>query len=365
MRKKTTICLNMIVKNESHVIRRCLASIKHLIDYWVIVDTGSTDGTQDTIREYLRDIPGELHERPWVNFGHNRNEALALARSKGDYFLFIDADDKIVYEPSFALPKLDKDYYYIMQNIVYNRKEGSPSKNPRPFLIKDLPDFLWSGALHEILLCYPNRTFEFIEGAINEYIHDGDRSKDPKRHEKDVQMLEESIKKGPYTSRDVFYLAQTYRGQENNTAALKMYENRAAMEGQGDETFYALFCIGCLQKTLNYPSEICWKSFCRAYLFRPSRAESLFQMTHYLMDSDNYFLGYLVAKYAIKIPHPPLLEVFHESWVYDWGIAWQLYTCCIRIGKKSQARKTLQILLDNPRLPASIRSELEMKKAHA
>ena len=72
----------MIVKDESHVIERSLASAKPLIDYWVIVNTGSTDGTQDVIREFLKDIPGELHERPWKNFGYNRTEALELAREK-------------------------------------------------------------------------------------------------------------------------------------------------------------------------------------------------------------------------------------------------------------------------------------------
>src|SRR5574340_542399 len=95
---KKTICLNMIVKNESKVIERCLASVKPIIDTWVIVDTGSTDGTQAIVREFLKDIPGELHERPWVNFGHNRNEALELARGKADYLLLIDADDKLAYE---------------------------------------------------------------------------------------------------------------------------------------------------------------------------------------------------------------------------------------------------------------------------
>lgn len=65
--KSYTICLNMIVKNEAPVIRRCLASVRPLIDSWVIVDTGSTDGTQDIIRAELHDVPGTLHQRPWRN----------------------------------------------------------------------------------------------------------------------------------------------------------------------------------------------------------------------------------------------------------------------------------------------------------
>ena len=103
-----TICLNMIVKNEAAVIRRCLDSVRPIIDYWVIVDTGSTDGTQDIIREHLRDLPGELHERPWRDFAHNRSEALELARGKGDYTLIIDADDTLEIAPGTALPDAER-----------------------------------------------------------------------------------------------------------------------------------------------------------------------------------------------------------------------------------------------------------------
>ena len=38
----TSLCLNMIVKNEAHVIRRCLDSVRPFVSHWVIVDTGST-----------------------------------------------------------------------------------------------------------------------------------------------------------------------------------------------------------------------------------------------------------------------------------------------------------------------------------
>ena len=73
--KKKTITLVMIVKNESKVITRCFDSVKDYIDYWVICDTGSTDGTQNIIISYFKekDIPGELHEDKWENFGYNRS----------------------------------------------------------------------------------------------------------------------------------------------------------------------------------------------------------------------------------------------------------------------------------------------------
>ena len=97
-----TICAALIVKNESKVIKRCLDSIKPFIDYWVVCDTGSTDDTKEIISSELSEIPGDLHDVPWVNFGHNRTKLIELCKGKADYLLLIDADEiLLVHDKSF------------------------------------------------------------------------------------------------------------------------------------------------------------------------------------------------------------------------------------------------------------------------
>ena len=84
-----TLCLVMIVKNESIILKRCFDSISDYIDYWVICDTGSTDNTKDIITTYFKEknIPGELHETPWVNFGHNRTISILVCQGIQNYVL--------------------------------------------------------------------------------------------------------------------------------------------------------------------------------------------------------------------------------------------------------------------------------------
>ena len=96
MNNKSSICLNMIVKNEKHIIKQTLDNICSYIDfsYWVISDTGSTDGTQEFIKEYFKEknIPGELFEDEWRDFAYNRNLAIEHGFNKSDYLFFFDAD---------------------------------------------------------------------------------------------------------------------------------------------------------------------------------------------------------------------------------------------------------------------------------
>jgi hypothetical protein len=72
------LSLVMIVKNEARTIREVLKAAKPHIDRWTILDTGSTDGTQDIINDALKESPGILFEEPFVDFATSRNRVMEL-----------------------------------------------------------------------------------------------------------------------------------------------------------------------------------------------------------------------------------------------------------------------------------------------
>ena len=80
-----TICLNMIVKNESKIITRLFDTILPIIDTYCICDTGSTDNTREIIEHYFKEkkIPGKVIQEPFKDFGHNRTVALKAAKNMG------------------------------------------------------------------------------------------------------------------------------------------------------------------------------------------------------------------------------------------------------------------------------------------
>lgn len=347
---KKTICLNMIVKDESKVITRCLSSMLPIIDYWVIVDTGSSDKTQQIIKEYMHNqgIPGELHERPWVNFEHNRNEALSLARGKGDYVFFIDADEYLVYEPDFKLPVLDKDYYYVTIS-------HSGSRYSRILLANNHLDWKWKGILHEVLCPLSTYTYATLEKVTNIYTSDGVRSRDPQKYQKDAQILEAALKEDPNNVRYIFYLAQSYYNACNYEEALKYYEKRVEMGGWDQEVFYAMYQVGVMKELLKKPLSEVVKSYLKAFQYRPTRIEPLQQIARLYRLNGEYQLGYQTAKLAQALPVSQDV-LFVHNWMYEYGISIELSICAYWIGKYEECQQICLELLKNKNLPEDIRT---------
>jgi hypothetical protein len=99
------------------------------------------------------------------------------------------------------------------------------------------------------------------------------------------------------------------------------------------------------------------KTLCKAFLYRPIRAEPLFELAGYFITSKNFFLGYLVAEFALQLVQPSSPEFLNEPWMYDWGILLQYFVCASELGYHMKAYHALQKLFANPNLPLQIRQE--------
>lgn len=342
-----TICLNMIVKNEAHVIQRCLSVLKDHIDYWVIVDTGSTDGTQALVQESLRGVPGEFYERPWVNFEHNRNEALDLARDKADYSFFVDADEIIHFSPRFNKNSLEKNFYFL-KTIAKGQEFYFPK------LIKNDPIWRWEGVLHESVQHSGKVEGDTCRDVWTESVQDGARSRDPEKNERDLQILKEAIRKNPDSARYVFYLAQTYFTAGRYLEALKGYEKRCQMEGALDEKFWSFFAVGQIQEHLGFSPEEFLQSYEKAYVFDSARAEPLERMANYYLQNGNPLLGYTLTRHARSLPVPfPMSSGFY-SWVYHFALDSIYADAALELGKLEEAREVYQEILSKKNIPAGL-----------
>ena len=348
------VVLNMIIKNEAPVITRCLASVKPWIDHWVIVDTGSTDGTQDIVREFMHDVPGTLFERPWKNFAHNRNEALELARPYGGYLLFIDADEQLRVPPDFAWPALSADGYTLtchMDGWEYQRNS----------LIATRIGWHWEGVLHEYLTAKQHGPWQTLQGPVIHVSHDGARARDPDTYLRDIALLEQAVRDDPANTRNVFYLAQSCRDAGKIEPSLLWYQRRVDMGGWEEERWYALFQIAVLHERNQAPTATVRDAYLAAYAARPQRAEPLCELARYHRERGEHALATVFALQASQIAQPADI-LFVDTQVYAWRALDELAVSAFYTPHRDLGRAALQRLLAERRYPDNQAQRIEANK---
>ncbi len=356
--EKRTICLNMIVKNEKAVITRCLASVKPIIDYWVIVDTGSTDGTQDVIKEFMKDIPGELHERPWKNFEHNRNEAIDFAKDKADYLLIMDADDFLEFDPGFTIPPLTGGSYRLW--IKY----GSTSYQRNQFIQTKLP-WKWVGVVHEVLTCDEPHSELLMNGIKYVVGSGGARSQDPKKFHKDAEVLENALKNDPDNTRYMFYLAQSYRDSGQYDRALEWYRKRIEKGGWQEEVYWSMFQVALLEQVLNRSEETVIESFLRANRYRPHRPEPVYYVAEMYRKQGRFDLAYSLLKSRDFILRPVSPDVlFVQDWIEEYGLLFELSITSFYVGHYQESLDACDKLLEIKDLPQTWRDQVELNRLY-
>ncbi len=356
-----SICLCMIVKDEASVVERCLRSVRGLVQSWAIVDTGSTDGTQDVIRAALAGLPGELVERPWVDFAHNRTEALALARPRADYTLVIDADDELVITNPAAFDGLSADCYPL-------EIQDAGAHYWRRQLVRNTLPWRYEGILHEFLTVDGDFTEQPLPGVAMRRHSDGARRKDPAVFQRDAALLEHALLgdcSPALRARYTFYLAQTYGELGDRARALAAYLRRAEQGGWAEEVYVALCRAGRLVAEVDFAGADFTAIFQRAASICPHRAEAWYWAARHCRERNQFEAGLGFAQRAVTIPVPDN-GLFLERWVYQFGAWDELAVNAYHSGHYWQsADASLHILMqgliadtERPRLVVNARAAL-------
>ena len=293
--KEFALCLNMIVKNESHIIKDTLTKLlqKVKFDYWVISDTGSTDETMEIITDFFEEvgIPGELYEDDWVDFSHNRNRALEYAFGKSKYLLIFDADDEICGD--FVLPELTRDYYQFQfgLNCSYMRTQ----------IVNNHKRWKYVGILHECIEIADSTidcaSTETIKGPYHVISgKNGNRNLDNNKYLNDAIILEKAYYEAKNTKDDMyvrygFYCANSYYDCGKYECAIEWYKKTLENCGWLQEKYVSCLNLYNCYKSLGN-KETGFFYLVKSAEYDRERVECYYELIKHYIISGLHFVAY-------------------------------------------------------------------------
>jgi glycosyltransferase involved in cell wall biosynthesis len=330
--KPATVSLSIIVKNEAKVIERMLNSVYPILDYYVVIDTGSTDGTQDIVRKFFesKGIPGEVIDHPWKNFEDARNTALNAVKGKADFGFWIDADEQLTIDPRFNVNTFKMNLSKFEGANV--RVTYGGQKYYRMQFFNTKCSWRWYGPVHEVLINDDGGwNIGEAEGLGVLVTPDGNSwtsETQQQKYEGHAKILLDYVENDPKKDpRWVFYLAQSYRDAgtpENQAKALEWYQKRAEMtDGFWEEVYFAMLMVASLKGALNYPIHEILESYLKCGKSNIHRIEHLVPVVLHYHATKEFDIAYMYSshmmKYAGKLPMPQS-ALFIDEGTYLWKI---------------------------------------------
>lgn len=357
-----TIGLCLIVKDESHVIRRCLDSVKRLIDYVLIVDTGSTDNTKQVITDWLDEnqFQGQVISEEWKNFAYNRTFALSKLREIEwiDYALMIDADETLSFNEDFDIQSFKSQMIYDVYNITTNMWGNLYE---RPQLTTNRKECKYVGVVHEFL-SLTDLSVSNVSGFENRPVQDSARNKSGNKFLKDIELLEDAISKeedGSWLkSRYTFYLAQSYKDTGQLEKSLENYLKRSEMGYWPEEIYVSLHNAGNIMRDLGRPLESILQTYMRAVETNPNRGEALHSYIYHCRINSLHEQGYIVGKHAINLTTPSGV-LFNETWVYEWGILDEFSIVAFWSKHYQESKEACEKILSKDSVPSHIKNRVQ------
>jgi glycosyltransferase involved in cell wall biosynthesis len=353
----------MILKNEAHTILATLRTVKDVVDCWYILDTGSEDGTQDIIEEFMAKepaLPGRLFEEPFIDYGATRNRILVLAKEHGNpiFTLMLSADEELMNPQEFRSFLQDMRYARGPMHGAYPVVMNTGIKFDSVRIARVDAGWRYRARVHEYL-APPNGPYIGIFRSKVDINVKFNATDGPRRFKSQwfiKKILEEDLEKDPNDTRSIYYLARTNSGIDNHTAAFYYYDLLAKRSKWEEEVYHGMVMKALESKQI--PS-ISWKErqtmLLDAYLYKPNSMDALHALAQDHFDSGRHLLAYLFALRAVQIPIPPGLNVVEnvllrpQKYLYDYEGHRLLGFAAREIGEWEQCLRSFNHVLNyNP-----------------
>lgn len=340
----------MIVRDHAPVIERCLATVRDVIDYWVIVDTGSEDDTTALVNEALGDVPGELHHSTWVDSSTNRNEALALARGRGDFLLLIDAEMTLIVDDPDFRDQLVGDGYFV--------RCGTSIREYTPRLIRNSPGWTYHGVTREYLLPKPWQDPGRLD-AIHVLRHESPAER-RSRDARDMTLLSGVLASHPGDCHALYHLGHLYAGTQDHEKALDCFERllSSGVEWAPEWIWDAALQRGRLLEALGRPPDAVAEAYLQAYERRHWRPEPLYYLALFERKRGQYARAQLYGHRAMQIGEPAAERGHLDTTVYRWQLPVEYALSCYRLGLHEEAVRAANRALESGDLPRNVRDSV-------
>lgn len=248
MRKRPSISLAMIVKNERQNLPRLLTSIRDCFDAIHVTDTGSDDGTveflQSDAAKMLAGCPIHVHFYIWSHdFAAARNESFKPVTT--DYVMWMDGDDELSDRDAFLHFRDNvmntADYWLATYHYAFDENKNPICSFSRERVIKVGKGFNWRYFVHEGCVQtegIPFRSQQLSSWTVNHFRSEQDVVKDRNRNLKLFEDHERT--KGLCARMTYYYGKELFDAKKFMEAGAKLLEASKLPELENHDRIMAI-----------------------------------------------------------------------------------------------------------------------------
>lgn len=325
--------LVMIVRNSGEILQKCLEENKKYIDYWTILDTGSTDRTKEIINKELNDIPGKLYEEPFIDFSKSRNRSIELSSKTCKYTIILD-DSYILNGGKYLRDLLSKTKHSCLSIRIGNYINNYLRNDYTSIrIIKSTENLRYKYRVHEHIDV--KKKIEILDERI--FINDIEtmehKNRSVNRYNKDIELLKKDLKENPKDARILYYLGKTYYNLENYNDALYYFNKINDIRNIDIEYIYSYnydrICTEYMKDGNIDKMEMSLLNIVNKF---KNRKEIEYKLSIIYKDrGQNEWADELITK-IINSPKPKLVHTILENDIYEYLIPYLYIEVKINLG---------------------------------